>query len=80
VLLVEEEIGVCGENYRMITSLFGKKYMRNKCISYPRSTDDFRKSDRWVNTSAAGLLVSEVIINPVVIVSALTWFIRYIYA
>ena len=57
-----------------------KKYMRNKCISYPRWTDDFRKSDRWVNSSAAGLLISEGIINPVVIVSALTSFIRYIYA
>ena len=56
-----------------------KQLKRNKCISYPRCTDDFRKSDRWVNASATGLLVSEGIINLVVIVSALTWFIRYIY-
>jgi hypothetical protein len=33
----------------------------------------------WVDTSPGGLLVPEGIIRPVVSVSALTWFIRYIY-
>jgi len=33
----------------------------------------------WVDTSAGGLLDPEDIISPVVIVLALTWFIRYIY-
>jgi hypothetical protein len=33
----------------------------------------------WVDTSAGGPLVPEDIIRPEVSVSALTWFIRYIY-
>jgi hypothetical protein len=33
----------------------------------------------WVHTTAGGLLVPEGIIRPVVSVSALTWFIRYVY-
>jgi hypothetical protein len=34
----------------------------------------------WVDTSAGGLLVPQGIIRPVVsVVSALPWFIRYIY-
>ena len=35
-------------------------------------------SYHWVDTSAGGLFVPEGIIRPVVTVSALTWFIRYI--
>jgi hypothetical protein len=33
----------------------------------------------WVDTSAGGLLIPERIIRPVDSVSALKWFIRYIY-
>ena len=33
----------------------------------------------WGSTSAGELLVPESIIRPVVSVSALTWFIKYIY-
>jgi hypothetical protein len=33
----------------------------------------------WVDTSAGGLLIPESIIRPVDSVSALKWFIRYIY-
>jgi hypothetical protein len=36
-------------------------------------------SFNWVDTSAGGLLVHEGITSPVVSVSALTWFIRYIH-
>jgi hypothetical protein len=34
----------------------------------------------WVDTSAAGQLVTGGIISPVVSVSAVTWFNRYVYA
>jgi hypothetical protein len=34
---------------------------------------------RWVDITAGVLLVPEGIIHPVITVSALTWFIRYIY-
>jgi len=33
----------------------------------------------WVDNTAGGLLVHEGIIHPIVSVSTLTWFIRYIY-
>ena len=33
----------------------------------------------WVDTSVGGLLVPEDMIRPVVNVSAMAWFIRYIY-
>jgi len=34
----------------------------------------------WVVTSACGLFIHDDIIHPVVSVSSLTWFIKYIYS
>jgi len=39
--------------------------------------DRKNKDKHWVETSAGGLLVHDVIKRPVVNVSVLTWFIRY---
>ena len=50
------------------------KCLRNNCI--PINVHIIRY--HWVDTSAGGLLVPEGIINPVVNVSVLTWFIIYL--
>jgi len=55
-------------NVQTVIPKFQKRVERTKFDNY-----------HWVDTSDGGLLVPEEIIHPVVSVSVLTWFIRYIY-
>ena len=59
---------------RTLWRLFQKRAVRHKFDIYV-----FIYYHHWADTSVGGLLVPECIIQPVVSVSALTWFIGYIY-
>jgi len=54
---------------KVIPDTYRRHYIRYLCLYYYH----------WVDISAGGLLAPAGIIRPVVFVSALSWFIRYIY-